>query len=603
MPQGPSPPSEPYPSHDDLVAELLRQHFHTYPWAMLAASLFALLTAWLIREDLPPAFLLSWLAVFLAFNAYRFRVSRRYDREPPAPGEIAARARFALITLCLGGAAWGMLGAAAITLGAPHRETAMVIFVVFALFATFQASNPANYPPAFNAWVVCAMAPTLAAAFLQPAGVSRSLAPLGTLFVITVLFVGRYTHRFMIDSITKRLENVRLLEDLTAQKNALAEANRGKTRFLAAASHDLRQPMQALVLLVESLRERVRQPGNIRIAESIRTSVDAMSALLNEILDISRFDAGTVSPQRSSFTVSTVLDRLRSAFSYPAAQRNLSFRVRGCKAVVDSDPILLYRILVNLTHNALRYTREGGILVGCRRRREGVLIEVWDSGVGIPADQFEAIFREFHQLQNPQRDREKGFGLGLAIVERTARLLEHPLRVRSRVGRGSVFSILVPYGDPARVGAAESPRPAEILEGCRVLVVEDDREIRQATILLLEGWRCEVHAAASGAELDRLLATLAAPPDAILADYRLPGGENGIQIIARLRDRYPGAGAILVSGDIAPEVHREAQAAGLPFLHKPLRPARLRALLGALWRSRQRAPARAAASEAAEERA
>ena len=602
MPQGPSPPSEPYPSREALLAELLRQHFHAYPWAMLAASLFAVLTAWLIREDLPPAFLLTWLAVFLAFNAYRFRVSRRYDREPPAPGEIAGRARFVLVTLSLGGAAWGVLGAASIALGAPHRETAMVIFFVFALFATFQASNPANYPPAFNAWVVCAMAPTLAAAFLQPTGVSRSLAPLGTLFVITVLFVGRYTHRFMIDSIAKRLENVRLLEDLTAQKNALAEANRGKTRFLAAASHDLRQPMQALVLLVESLQERVRQPGNMRIAESIRTSVDAMSALLNEILDISRFDAGTVRPQRSSFPVATVLDRLRSAFTHPAAQRNLALRVRASAAIADSDPILLYRILVNLTHNALRYTREGGILVACRRRREGLSIEVWDSGVGIPEDQYEAIFLEFRQLENPQRDREKGFGLGLAIVERTARLLEHPLRVRSRVGRGSVFSVLVPYGDPALIGESESPRAADVLEGCRVLVIEDDREIRLATALLLEGWRCRVQAAASGAELDAALDALDGPPDAILADYRLPGGENGIQILARLRARYPRAGAILVSGDIAPEVLREAQAAGLPFLHKPLRPARLRAMLGAMWREHRGTPTRAA-PEAAEERA
>ncbi len=603
MPQGPSPIPESYPSRDVLLAELLHQHFHSYPWAMLAASLFAMLTAWLIRDSLPPAFLAGWLAAFLAFNTYRFRVSRRYDREPPAPGELRGRARFALLTLSLGGAAWGVLGAAAITLGAPHRETAMVIFFVFALFATFQASNPATYPPAFNAWVVCAMAPTLAAAFLQPAGVSRSLAPLGTLFVITVLFVGRYTHRFMIDSIAKRLENVRLLEDLTAQKNALAEANRGKTRFLAAASHDLRQPMQALVLLVESLQERVRQPGNIRIAESIRTSVDAMASLLNEILDISRFDAGTVRPQRASFPVATVLDRLRSAFAHPASQRGLAFRVRGNAAIVDSDPILLYRILVNLTHNALRYTRAGGVLIGCRRRREGLSIEVWDTGVGIPEDQYEAIFQEFRQLDNPQRDREKGFGLGLAIVERTARLLEHPLQVRSRVGRGSRFRIVVPYGDPELVGETEAPRQSELLEGCRVLVVEDDLEIRMATTLLLEGWRCRVHAAASGAELDRVLGALDAAPDAILADYRLPGSETGIQIIARLRERYPRAGAILISGDIAPEVLREAQAAGLPFLHKPLRPARLRSLLGVMWRERRGGSAGIAAPQAAGERA
>jgi CheY-like chemotaxis protein len=312
-----------------------------------------------------------------------------------------------------------------------------------------------------------------------------------------------------------------------------------------------------------------------------------MSGLLNEILDISKFDAGTIKPQRRSFPVSEVLDRVRSSFTQPATHKGLYLRVRPCDAVIYTDPILLYRILVNLVNNAIRYTEHGGVLVACRRRQGMLSIEVWDTGIGIPPTKLDDVFREFYQVDNAARDRDQGLGLGLAIVERTAKLLGHEISLQSRLMRGTMFSIRVRYGNPELVQQAAAPQPLAELTGCNVLVIEDSREIRAAMTVLLEGWGCRVMAAASGREAEAALAAEPGEIHAMLADYRLPGGENGIALLKRLAPRYPTAHAILISGDIEPEALREAEEAGIPMLHKPLRPARLRAMLGSVWRERR----------------
>jgi CheY-like chemotaxis protein len=418
---------------------------------------------------------------------------------------------------------------------------------------------------------------------------------------VIAALVGRAGNRYMIDSIAMRYENVELLHDLTRQKEELDKANAAKTHFLAAASHDLRQPMQAVVLLVESLQDRVADPHTRRIVRSIRSSVTSMAALLNAILDVSRFDAGTVRPERSHFRVDEVLERLRGTYSQQAAQKGLALAVMRSSAVVETDPILLFRILANITNNALRYTERGRVVIGCRRRGTALAIEVWDTGPGIREDELKDIFREFHQLGNAHREREQGLGLGLAIVERTARLLEHAVEVRSRVAHGSMFSVLVPLGDPLRIDMADKSRRPEWspLHGCTVLVVEDEKEIRAAMNILLESWGCTVMSASRGSEVLPLLRGNAAAPDVVLADYRLPGEDNGIQVIRAVRALHPRAEGILVSGDIAPEVLKKAEDAGLQILHKPIRPARLRALLGSAWRERSVANAEAPAPEPA----
>jgi two-component system, sensor histidine kinase len=575
-----------------VLREVLTIGFRAYPRAGIHGLVFAGLTVALMWDGFSHVFLAAWFAVVLAAILARHAVSRAFFRRDPRGAELQRWVRIGTISLAATGFAWGVLGVAAI--GRAPEEPVYAIWIIFviALFAVLQTQSVSTHRAPFLAYTLCGMGPVIAASLVLPAPhfYIRLLAELALLAL--ALRVGATGHRYVAESVRMRFENVDLLRDVTKQKEELVRqkdeldrANAAKTRFLAAASHDLRQPMQAIGLLVEALQERVEETATHRIVESIRSSVVAMSSLLNEILDISRLDAGTVEPRSTAFPVARILERLRGPYSYAATQKYLTFRVRPCPAVVHTDEVLLYRILANLLNNAVRYTQKGGVLVACRRRADALSIEVWDTGIGIPADQLEEVFVEFRQLGNPQRDRDQGLGLGLAIVDRTARVLGLPLVVRSRVGKGSVFSIVVPLGDAALATPVER-LDAEPLEGCAVLVVEDDREIRSAMKLLLEGWKCRVAAASSAKGVDAALERLASAPDIVIVDYRLPDGRTGLEVIEAVRMRHPGVAAIVATGDVSPDVLRETQAAGHPVLHKPLRPARLRALLGASLRRR-----------------
>lgn len=573
------------PALDPVLVEVVEKHFESYSRSLTTALPFAIVSAWLMHDSLPAWILFAWIVGFTLSLGSRYAMIYAFRSPVTDMRDMGVRLRFAVTGHALGGISWGVLGMITLHVAPDHPENVGIIFFVVGMFAAFQAANPERYEPAYFTWLLSALVPILVIASVNADPRYHTMAIMGTLFLVMVTLTGRRGSQLMVESIAKRQENVKLLADLVAQKEALAEANRAKTRFFAAASHDLRQPMQALVLLVESLHERITEPATRRIVESINTSVAAMSTLLNELLDISRFDAGTVKVQRSVYPVARLLDRLRTEFSAPARQKGLAFRVPPSSAVIDSDPILLYRVLVNLLNNALRYTKAGGVLVGCRRRADGLWIEVWDTGIGIPKESMKDIFHEFHQLANPQRDREQGLGLGLAIVERTTRLLDHRIDVRSRVGHGSVFAVRVPYGDPAKIASSERPGGAEALDGLDVLVIEDEKDIRAAMRTLLEGWGCHVVAVDSAAAAAVAVAGSKFVPEVVLADYRLPDGD-GISLIARLRECCPGATAVLISGDIGADMLKAAQAAGNHVLHKPVRPARLRALLGSIWRSR-----------------
>jgi len=579
------------PKQEHVERELLTIAFRTYPRGLANGFMFGLFTIYFMWGKLPHALLLSWIGAFAALQVARLALSRAYLRRIQPVRSFAGWTRLAAAGYGAVGLAWGTLGAAAIHFAFEEKIFILWIGFLIVLFAVLQSQTTGNKPLILRSFIAGAGVPILVISAIEPSpNYDRRLMAEVLIFGIALL-AGRAGNRNAAESLAVRYENLELLNELTRQKEALDRANAAKTRFLAAASHDLRQPMQAVVLLVENLQERVHEPGVRRIVDNISSSVTAMSSLLNEILDISRFDAGAVKPQRQSVAIEEVLQRLRTSLAEPAARKGLRLRIRPSSAVVETDPILLYRMLSNLVHNAVRYTNRGGVLVACRARMDGLLIEVWDTGIGIGPTQIHEIFREFYQVDNPQRDRDQGLGLGLAIVERTARVLEHPIAVRSRLGRGSVFSVLVRYGEASRARPAVPVAAALPLAGCNVLVVEDSREIREAMTVLLEGWGCRVLAAASGSEAEARARTESAL-HAIVADYNLPGGENGIAVLRRLAARHARASQVLMSGDIDPALMREAEAAGIPLLHKPLKPARLRALLGAAWRD-ARAPAAA----------
>jgi Na+/proline symporter/CheY-like chemotaxis protein/anti-sigma regulatory factor (Ser/Thr protein kinase) len=370
----------------------------------------------------------------------------------------------------------------------------------------------------------------------------------------------------------------RITERTRALQAAKAEAERanvGKTRFLAAAGHDLLQPLQAAHLFLSALSERVSDPAIPQIDASLRS----VEQLLGELLEVSKLDGGVTLPLVTDFRVSDILRPLAAEFGVLAARHGIGFRAVESSASVRSDPAMLRRILQNFLANAVRYTDAGRVLIGCRRRGGQLLIEVWDSGPGIPSDRFKDIFIEFHRLDTGCARGAEGLGLGLAIVERLAGLLGHGLDVRSRLGRGSCFSIGVPLAAAVAPAPSPAPRPvARNFGGALVLCVENDPAIAEAMRDLIGGWSCAVVTAATA---EQAIAALdGRRPDVILSDYHLDHGRTGLEALATLRAAFGDAiPATIITADRDPEIRAAAQAAGCHLLSKPVRPGALRALV------------------------
>jgi len=381
-------------------------------------------------------------------------------------------------------------------------------------------------------------------------------------------------------------------QELRRKKEEAEKANFDKSRFLAAASHDLRQPMHALGLFVGELHSRLDKPEQKKIASKVEESVEALSSLLDSLLDISKLDAGIVIPQIQGVDIESMMRRLVQDFDSVAQRKNITLRIRCLKGAVLSDPVLLERILLNLLSNAIRYTPPNGtVLLACRRRGDNFSIEVRDNGIGIPVDEQENVFREFVQLANSARDRSKGIGLGLAIVDRLAKLLNIPLTLRSAPNQGSTFSVSVPRVFGVDELLAEQGLPSitpmprhDRLESLRVLVVDDDMLVRSSTAGILESWGCYVRVAKDLQEVkDKYSATVF---DLVICDYRLPDGD-GLMLADSIKDTCEVQPAfILISGDTAPEILQATNERGHHLLHKPVRPAKLRSLMLFLLKKR-----------------
>lgn len=375
---------------------------------------------------------------------------------------------------------------------------------------------------------------------------------------------------------------------LQRQKEAAERATLAKSHFLAAASHDLRQPLHALGLFVSALAHSESAKREPELVAHIRSATDSLQNLLDAILDLSRLDGGNVVPRITAFGLGPVLESVQRDLALVAEHKGLRLRVRPTDLWTRSDADLVQRILLNLVGNALRYTRSGGVLVSCRRRGDRVLLEVWDTGAGIPENAREEIFEEYIQLENPERDRAKGLGLGLAICRRLAGLLGASLGVRSRPGHGSVFWITLPLEHPARHASpalaqtlAESAEDVARLGGT-VLVVDGDPLVRAGMETAITGWGAKVILAASRDEAVTRCCEGGAVPDMAICNLRLPGKVSGIDFGGELRNLYPGIGVLLVSADISEATQAAARAKDFPLLKQPIAPGRLRAALRTL---------------------
>lgn len=390
-----------------------------------------------------------------------------------------------------------------------------------------------------------------------------------------------------------RVDQQYLAESLAAQKLVAEEASLAKTRFFAAASHDLRQPLHAIGLLAASLNDPLAPPSqHAQTADHIARNVEALNQLFNQVLDLARLESGVTQVIRMHFRLSELFERVGNQYRPQAAARGLALRIAPTTAVIYDDPVLLERVLSNLLSNAVRYTEDGAIWMGFRRsgRRDGGFIEVRDSGIGIPEREHGRIFEEFYQVANPQRDARQGHGLGLPTVRRLVLLLGGDLTLRSAPGRGSTFRFPVQAGDPGRIVASLNDAPVPEISstrGRRVLCIDDDPSILQGLSSLLGRWGCVVQGVHDEAQALRAIADGFAP-DAVLCDYQLANHRTGAEALqavraALLRHGHTQTVTLLITGDMASSELEALAAQGIPVLHKPVTAARLRRTLEMLW--------------------
>lgn len=564
-----------------VLVEQLRLLLGNVGSSVIPGSLVACMLVWTLSNNSNELKLSVWFAAAILPRLYLAFVARRLLASGISR-EQALRLVWKLVIFnAAHGAAWGALAWAALD----TTSVAGSILVV-TVIASMAGSSMSLFSPVLPTYLAYSLSALLVlSSKLWQIG-DPAYYPLGifaAMYVPMLVMQARNCALAARASIDLRFENVDLMERLreetekaqTAHLKA-EQANLAKSKFLAAASHDLRQPIHAQGLFLEVLARSGLSTIQNEILSSVRAASEASAGMLNTLLDFSRIEAGVVEPQIRPFHLQPLLTRIENELAPQANAKGLVYRSRETHAAVESDPALVELILRNLVSNAIRYTEHGGVLVACRARGDQVLLEVWDTGIGIEPSQQQDIFREFHQLGNPERDRNKGLGLGLAIVDGLARTMEHELSLASTPGRGSVFRLALPIARAAVVNDELETAHSHARElDLRVLLIDDDEAVRDSMAQLLRGWGCACVAVESIAEA-QTAARAYYRPNMVISDYRLREQRTGAEAIAALRAEF-GADlpALLITGDTAPERLREASASGVPLLHKPVSPSLL----------------------------
>ena len=576
--------------------EYLRALMQQTP-ATLAGYLAGMLLIAAIFGDLArPWQLAAWLAASGVLWLLRLAHYRRYHRRPDAdaPTLLGWRHSWHVLVVLQGGL-WGLAAWIFWGLGTPYHALALIFIVFTYCMASVQLLSA--QPRTFLAFISVVLLPMIVRV------VSDDQHPwhwqlgglLTIVFGITAL-MGRTYGSALGQAIALKARTDELAAQLRVEmaaaesaRRAAEAASRAKTQFFAAASHDLRQPLHALGLFAEALRQRSRDPEVAGLVNSINESVDALEGLFGELLDITRIDTGGVDVNPAPVRMRELFGRLRLHFEPIAFEKGLMLSFRGEQHVAQTDPLLLERVLRNLVSNAIRYTDDGGVLVSCRPRQGRLLVQVWDTGIGIPEASLPRIFDEFYQV-NPTRPlqphQRKGLGLGLAIVKRLAALMQSPLTVRSRSGHGSVFTLELPAGRLPRssdsVGVASKPPLGLTLQGKLIVVVEDEPAVREGLVVLLQAWGADVLPFDSVGALESWIAGApAAAPDLALVDFRLPENRSGIDALGALRAHWRARRlpAIMITGSSLGGHEDQALNHDYHLLIKPVLPNKLRAMI------------------------
>ncbi len=570
----------------ECILTLYKQVPNSFAAAMVV-TVFMVFTAWLWS---PHTLVLTWLGVQLLTQVGRIGLYLAYRRLQPQGEALRPWAVAYAAYMFVAGVMWG----STIFLFAVPSQPVSISLVLCGLYGISAGATPGNaYSlPCCYAFVVTIFTLVLVKMLMLGDFGHIVLGLASALFALIMVMFSRVQNRVLRDGFAVRFENIHLLAETRRARERAEAANLAKSQFLAAASHDLRQPLYALSLFSGALKSLELADDATQVVTHIQDNIAAMEGLFNGLLDLSRLEAGAVKSVRRAFPLQPLFDRLERIHAPQARGKGLSLRLRPTALWAAADEVLAEQILVNLIANALRYTHSGGVVVGARRRANPdltyeVVLQVWDSGEGIAEADQRRIFQEFVQIGNTERDRRKGLGLGLAIAARTAELLGTRIELASRFRRGSRFGFALAQAEPE---AAAPVMPAAVhaapIARLRVLIVDDDPAVREALGLLLRGWGVE-HTIVE----DTAAATAAleggAPYQVVLSDHRLREGHAGLDFLTGLKGRDPRPGQMrpglaLVTGDVDPDLMRRVAEAEIFLVHKPVDPARLRALLNHL---------------------
>ncbi len=562
------------------------------PLMMLANFLTAPVLVALMWDAVPHNVLNAWLAVVIIACVltmiFYFYLKPFFKELSTVPDKL-----FYYQLPLFFGFIWGAAGFFFFT---PDSIPHMLFLIIFLFGMTSGAVTAlSSLWFAYIALVVPTLLPFTARLFLEGQTNSTLLGITNFIFLLIMIALSKLTYDSIGSSLKIRYENINLLKDLERQKNKAIEASKDKSRFLSAASHDLRQPVHSLSLLTSAIEPEISTDKGQKILSQIGVANDVMLNLLNSLLDISKLDADIIEAKLDTVDTQKIIHNVMGEFQLLAEENGLELRSHAPQYFVKSDPVLLEDILRNLLQNAIRYTPKGKILVACRKRQDKVLIQVWDTGNGIAPEHQELIFAEFQQLQNPERDQNKGLGLGLAICRRLVGLIGGSLSLKSRLGYGSVFSLELPaITDPIEIkkhtitiNKLVSKKTKQFgFNQATILVIDDNKIVLNAMKNILESWDCKKIILANSIESTvKIAENHQGKIDAIIADYRLRENTTGVDAMNAFYKHVDYKPArVLITGDTSPERMQEITAHGIPVLHKPVKSAHLKTALGSMLR-------------------
>ena len=533
------------------------------------------LLVWVLMNEVNRTAMLLWGAAISITNVYVVSSARQRLKNGISISRADKLARQLQMSMAIAGACWGVLAYA--VLGKTTAVGTIMVISVLAGILGGSMSLLAAVLPVFVAFSVPMVSLTVAKLWQLEDPAYSAFGVISLLYLGVLIIHTSNSSKATRAAIELRFENLELIGATEAARHDAEQASLAKSRFLAAASHDLRQPIHAQGLFLDVLSRTPLNPQQRELVRNISVTSAASADMLNTLLDFSRIEAGVVKPQVQAFLLQPVLNKIEREFESQADAKGLTYRSRETDLRVQSDPALIELVLRNLVSNAIRYTERGGLLVACRPRAGGALVEVWDTGIGIAPENYADIFKEFHQLGNPERDRRKGLGLGLAIADGLVKTLGHGLTLASVPGRGSTFKLILPLAL-----AQEQVVPVQVplqvsagrMQGLHVMVIDDDEAVLTGMAGLLCSWGCRVNMAGSIGEALELAGSQL--PDVVISDYRLRGQHTGAQAIREVRALLGNSvPALMITGDTAPERLREALGSGMPLLHKPVAPEQL----------------------------